>query len=116
MQPPNKQQKKLRRLAEVLDGGDLAVLKHLDSVEEELTSRIDTVQSQIPPINDVLANVKDGKDGYTPVKGKDYFDGQDGYTPKKGIDYFDGKDGRTPIHVGITKPINAKPGDLWYTP
>lgn len=38
-----------------------------------------------------------GKDGYTPVKGKDYFDGQngkDGYTPIKGKDYFDGKDGR----------------------
>ena len=40
-----------------------------------------------------------GKDGYTPVKGKDYFDGEDGvdgkdgYTPIKGVDYFDGKDG-----------------------
>ena len=45
---------------------------------------------------------KDGADGYTPIKGKDYFDGadgkdgqdgKDGYTPQKGIDYFDGKDG-----------------------
>ena len=48
---------------------------------------------------------KNGQDGYTPVKGKDYFDGndgkdgkdgtngKDGYTPQKGIDYFDGKDG-----------------------
>lgn len=44
----------------------------------------------------------DGKDGYTPVKGVDYFDGKDGatgpagadgYTPVKGVDYFDGKDG-----------------------
>ena len=40
-----------------------------------------------------------GKDGYTPIKGKDYFDGQDGaagkdgYTPVKGVDYVDGKDG-----------------------
>ena len=42
-----------------------------------------------------------GNDGYTPVKGVDYFDGQpgkdgepgaDGYTPVKGVDYFDGKD------------------------
>lgn len=31
-----------------------------------------------------------GADGYTPVKGKDYFDG---YTPQKDVDYFDGKDG-----------------------
>ena len=39
----------------------------------------------------------DGKDGYTPVKGKDYFDGadgKDGYTPQKGVDYFDGQDGK----------------------
>ena len=38
-----------------------------------------------------------GEDGYTPVKGVDYFDGedgQDGYTPVKGVDYFDGEDGQ----------------------
>ena len=40
-----------------------------------------------------------GEDGYTPIKGVDYFDGapgedgKDGYTPVKGVDYFDGKDG-----------------------
>jgi len=50
---------------------------------------------------------KDGKDGYTPVKGIDYFDGVngytpiknvdyfDGYTPVKGVDYFDGRDGQS---------------------
>lgn len=44
-----------------------------------------------------------GEDGYTPIKGVDYFDGKDGkdgkdgYTPQKGIDYVDGKDGYTPI-------------------
>lgn len=46
---------------------------------------------------------RDGVDGRTPVKDIDYFDGKDGapgkdgkdgYTPKKGIDYFDGKDGQ----------------------
>lgn len=39
---------------------------------------------------------KDGVDGYTPVKGVDYFDGvdgKDGYTPQKGVDYFDGEPG-----------------------
>lgn len=46
-----------------------------------------------------------GKDGYTPIKGVDYFDGKDGkdgepgpagkdgYTPVKGVDYFDGEPG-----------------------
>lgn len=40
---------------------------------------------------------KDGKDGFTPVKGVDYFDGKDGkdgYTPVKGVDYFDGENGK----------------------
>jgi len=34
-----------------------------------------------------------GVDGYTPIKGKDYFDG---HTPVKNVDYFDGRDGNTP--------------------
>ena len=38
----------------------------------------------------------DGKDGYTPIKGIDYFDG---YTPVKGVDYFDGKDGDQGVGV-----------------
>lgn len=38
-----------------------------------------------------------GDDGYTPVKGVDYFDGKDGKTPIKGVDYFDGKNGYTPV-------------------
>jgi hypothetical protein len=33
-------------------------------------------------------NGKDGADGYTPIKGVDYFDGKDGYTPTKGVDYY----------------------------
>lgn len=34
---------------------------------------------------------EDGKDGYTPVKGKDYFDGKDG------VDGKNGQDGKTPV-------------------
>lgn len=47
-----------------------------------------------------VLNGADGIDGYTPIKGVDYFDGtdgadgQDGYTPIKGVDYFDGEDGQ----------------------
>lgn len=32
----------------------------------------------------------EGKEGYSPIKGVDYFDG---YTPVKGVDYFDGEKG-----------------------
>lgn len=50
---------------------------------------------------DIIGTGARGKDGYTPVKGVDYFDGidgkdgKDGYTPIKGIDYFDGEMGIT---------------------
>ncbi len=59
-------------------------------------------------------NLKDGTDGYTPVKGKDYFDGKDGKTPIKNKDYFDGKDGRNPLTVSKKPPSNPQKGDLWY--
>ena len=36
-----------------------------------------------------------GEDGYTPIKGKDYFDGKDGRDGKDGIDGKDGKIGET---------------------
>ncbi len=53
-----------------------------------------------------LLHGRDGEDGYTPVKGVDYFDGadgKDGYTPIKGKDYFDGQDGETGARgVGIS--------------
>ncbi|AUG88481.1 virion structural protein [Vibrio phage Vp_R1] len=55
-----------------------------------------------PTQTEFLFVIPDGADGYTPVKGVDYFDGQDGakgdkgddgYTPVKGVDYFDGETG-----------------------
>lgn len=87
-----------------------------------------TIPKQINSIviKEVTKNIKsisipkDGVNGYTPIKGIDYFDGisikgdkgdsginglngKDGYTPIKDIDYFDGLDGndgvdgKTPI-------------------
>lgn len=62
---------------------------------------------------EVLSRVQtlQGNEGYTPVKGVDYFTPDeivamcdyirslipDGRTPQKGIDYFDGKHGKTPV-------------------
>lgn len=60
----------------------------------------------------------DGTDGYTPIKGVDYFDGTpgtpgaDGYTPVKGVDYFDGADGADSVVPG---PPGANGAD-GYTP
>ena len=84
-----------QRLSEYVEDGksayELAVANGFKGTEQEWLASL---------------NGRDGADGYTPVKGKDYFDGKDGqngkdgYTPVKGVDYFDGvdgKDGYTPI-------------------
>lgn len=44
-------------------------------------------------------NIKggNGKDGYTPVKGVDYFDGKDGKDGKDGQNGKNGVDGKTPV-------------------
>ena len=67
---------------------------------------------------------KDGEDGYTPIKGKDYFDGKDGvdgYTPIKGIDYFDGEDGTngkdgTPAYFYVRYSANANGNPMTTAP
>lgn len=81
----------------------------------ELVEEIELTPGPQGPIGDTGPQGEPGipgKDGYTPVKGIDYFDGKDGapgkdgtdgYTPQKGVDYFDGapgadgKDGYTPV-------------------
>ncbi len=61
----------------------------------EIIEVVNAMRPQV--IVSVFRDGKDGVDGYTPVKGVDYFDGNDGYTPVKGVDYFDGNDGYTPV-------------------
>lgn len=94
----------------------LQISKHASTQAEEVVARADRGEFN-------------GKDGYTPVKGIDYFDGQpgrdgkdgvdgkDGYTPVKGVDYFDGKDGvdgkdgYTPVKgVDYFDGLNGKDG------
>lgn len=56
--------------------------------------------------------VEIAQNGYTPIKGVDYFDGKDGYTPVKDVDYFDGepgKDGSPDTGADMVKKINSLP-------
>lgn len=72
--------------------------------KSELTAVVNTALAQAKASGEFDGkDGKPGEDGYTPIKGVDYFDGnpgkdgtdgQDGYTPVKGKDYFDGKDGQ----------------------
>lgn len=58
-------------------------LQHIESNLNIIVSKeVDAYEKLHPVVN--------GKDGYTPIKGIDYFDG---VTPVKGKDYSDGKNG-----------------------
>jgi hypothetical protein len=77
----------------------------------------------IIPMNNVNIRVKyapkgnKGDDGYTPIKGVDYFDGEDGHTPIKGVDYFDGEKGdkgdngdigESGVYIGAEAPTDPE--------
>ncbi|TXG75718.1 collagen-like protein [Candidatus Dojkabacteria bacterium] len=105
--------------------------KLLEKEKKEEEEKLQTVADEITV---TLKGLKGdtGKEGYTPVKGEDYFteteiaefkveitpikgvdyrDGIDGYTPIKGVDYFDGIDGKTPIAgVDFPLPKDGEPG------
>lgn len=90
------------------DGEDLPVEEVYDVVAEALERA-------------KVTGLFDGEDGYTPVKGTDYFDGidgedgtdgEDGITPKKGVDYYTEQDkeemaqrvlAALPIYTGETE-------------
>lgn len=62
---------------------DLSNYYTKSETDRAITKAVDTIE---------LIPGEDGKDGYTPIKGVDYFDGKDGVTPIKGVDYFTDED------------------------
>lgn len=97
--------KKLKKLADVLDKGNVAVLEYLLDLEEKLDKSLgelsERIEDKVPDIATLLENVrgKDGVDGEQGErgekgdKGEPGRDGQDGKDGKDGRDGKDGKDG-----------------------
>lgn len=85
-----------------------AVNETRESLKKEVAQLFFSYETKaIKSIQDKLAQVRDG---YTPIKGKDYNDGLPGYSPVKGKDYFDGVPGRTPIAgVDFRLPQDGSP-------
>lgn len=74
--------RKLKKLAKVVDEGNIAILEHLFEIEEK-----------IPDIDKILSSVR-GKDGDDGEKGEKGDKGDRGERGDKGIDGKDGRDGR----------------------
>ena len=105
----------LDRINEIIDIAEQKIneaRQEVNQVVSEIKQAVDNIE---PPKGDT------GDDGYTPVKGKDYYTKEEIVktkeeikklaTPVKGIDY---KDGRDMIYVGKKAPKNPQKGDLWY--
>lgn len=80
------------------NNGGFAVVDALD-VEMPGGTRLSDFKPNVELTEEQIAALKgkDGKDGYTPVKGVDYFDGKDGINGKDGVDGKNGSDGKTPV-------------------
>ena len=78
--PSQAQLKKLERLAKVIDNGDIELLNLLEDLTEKTDSEINQLTQAITTAISIAEQTKklEGKRGYTPIKGKDYFDGEDG--------------------------------------
>lgn len=93
-------------IKEYLEENEITVDLTGYATEEYVDNAISTIELTPGPEGKQGPQGIPGKDGYTPVKGVDYFDGKngtngkdgkngvDGKTPVKGVDYFDGKDGK----------------------
>jgi hypothetical protein len=88
----DQKQKKMLRLAKVADKGDIALLEEINSLDESVIAvdaKVDEIASELAlKVDKALSIAEETKK--TEVKG---LPGDDGYTPIKGKDYFDGKDG-----------------------
>lgn len=71
---------------------NLGFAKITEQLNAKIDERLAVLKDGYTPIKGVdYFDGKPGLAGKTPVKGVDYFDGLPGYSPVKGIDYFDGK-------------------------
>jgi hypothetical protein len=88
----------------------------INDLKDEFTSQLKIeIENKV---NEILSSIKDGEkgeDGYTPIKGVDYFDGKDGRDGRDGIGIkgdkgdagIDGKDGSPDTPIQIVDKINT---------
>lgn len=107
-----KQINDLGKLAELIDGGEVAVLKEINDLSDRIdgatemasnalkialeTSKVEVqgIQGEKGERGDKGENGRDGKDGLDGKNGKDGRDGRDGRDGLDGVDGNDGKDGK----------------------
>lgn len=108
MNPQNlteKQIRKLKKLAGVMDNGNIAILEHLLEIEEKIDDTNESIEKKLPALENIIDKVKGvkGDKGDKGDKGEDGRDGIDGVGGKDGRDGIDGKDGKNGLN-GLVGP------------
>lgn len=107
----------LAQLQESIDLNDkVDQLVSKDQHQITLPKEIETIFKAVTALKGEKGDSIKGDDGYTPIKGKDYFTNEEIDIFLKNIQnkVINGKDGRSPIHIGYIEPTNPQKGDIWY--
>ena len=84
---------RLREMQKEMD----VVMEKISQLKEEIKSLDEQIALDIADSPTIQGKPgKDGEDGYTPIKGKDYFDGEDGRP---------GKDGKSPSAFSVARTL-----------
>ena len=73
----DKQKKKLMRLANVIDNPETGIVEEITQLDERV-DKVENIALEAHKMASETRKIAKGEDGYTPVKGVDYFDGVDG--------------------------------------
>ena len=71
--------RKFRSAAEIVQHGDLAVIKKIVELEDAIEDHIEKMDEVVAKAEDTIERIETlekGKDGFTPIKGIDYVDGE----------------------------------------
>jgi len=79
MEFTSKQQKRIDRLANIIDNGEVGIVEELNKIDEEINSVYLELEDAISTATEIALETKKmpGEAGYTPIKGIDYEDGHD---------------------------------------
>jgi hypothetical protein len=110
MELSEKQIKRLKKLSKFGEDKDIATIENfieldekIDDVKEHLDSKFTNLQEELKKkLESELVLEID----------KEELKGEDGYTPIKGVDYFDGKDGKNYVLTNLDKKQIAKSIDV----
>lgn len=89
------QRLKMLAAAEIVDGGDMAVIKKLIEIQDSVESGIKEIESTLEMTRGVASTIENGKDG---LNGRDGIDGRNGVDGRDGTNGRDGRDGKNGLN------------------